>query len=409
MIGSSHRRRVGVVFVAVAASLVTAACGSSGNSGSAGSGGSGSGADFKVGVIVAQTGAFADYGKGEAIAAQLAADQINAKGGVNGHKIDLVIKDEAGKPDQAISVARELMDQDKVDVLLGPGLTTTALAAFPIINKESVPAISPSIVDPTAAPNNRPWTFTIGAPADILFPANFDAIKSAYPGVKKLALAYDPACAGCVSESKFITTFMTQQGYTVANSSNPVSITTNSTDLGAQASAIAALKPDAVIGSAAPGDWARLALALKQQGLNVPAFSGTGPSAPAFVQTAGPAGNGWTVLSAFWAENPDPAVQAFVSQIQPKLAAANIFGGQINSAHALYYDSVNIVAQVLKSSNLKGTESLENIRKAIDDGIQKLSSFQGVCGTMSMQPDGRMKIGGYNLVAKDGKFVKLGS
>ncbi len=401
---SRRHVRLGVAAAAAAVSLLATACSSSGG------GGSPSATDpFKVGVIVAQSGAFSDYGKGEAIAAQLAADKINAAGGINGRQIQLDIKDEAGKADQAISVAREMIDRDQVDVLLGPGLTTTALAAFPIINAAGVPAISPSIVDPTAAPKNRPWTFTIGAPADILFPANFPTITAAYPNVKKVALAYDPSCAGCLSESKFISSYVAQQGWTVLNANNPVSITTNSTDLGAQAATIAGLHPDGLIGSAAPGDWGRLALALKQQGLNIPAFSGTGPSAPAFVQTAGAAGTGWTVLSAFWSANPDPDVQAFVSAIGPKLKAANIFGGQVNSAHALYYDAVNIVAQVLKTANLAAGTSLADTRKAIRDGIQNLQSFKGICGTMSMQADGRTKIGGYVLTDQNGAFVKLGS
>lgn len=397
--------RLGVGAASLALSMLfVAACGSGSGSESA------EAADeIRIGVIVARTGPYADYGRGEEIAARLAAEELNAAGGINGTKVTLVIRDEAGKPDQAISVARELMEHENVDVLLGPGLTTTALAAFPIINEVGVPAISPSIVDPTAAPKNRPWTFTIGAPADILFPANYPTIASAYPDVKRVALAYDPACGGCLSESTFMADYLEEQGVEVVNKSNPVSITTKSADLGAQASAISALKPDALVGSASPGDWGRLALALKQQGLSIPAFSGTGPSAPEFVKTAGAAGDGWTVLSAFWDENPDPQVSKFVDAMTPELQEADIFGGQVNSAHALYYDAVNVVAAALKANPIEEGSSLADRRAAIRDGIQGLSAFTGVGGEMSMQEDGRMKIAGYVLALDGDRFVRLGS
>jgi branched-chain amino acid transport system substrate-binding protein len=94
----------------------------------------GNAADIKVGVAEALTGPAAKYGVAIKNGFTLAADGINAKGGVNGNKIALVVEDEQGKKEEAINVFKKLIFQEKVLLVFGPTLSNSAFAADPIAN-----------------------------------------------------------------------------------------------------------------------------------------------------------------------------------------------------------------------------------------------------------------------------------
>src|SRR5690349_21257975 len=85
-------------------------------------------ADIKVGVAEALSGGAAQYGTAIRNGFQLAADEINGAGGVNGNKIALVVEDEQGKKEEAINVFKKLIFQDQVLMVFGPTLSNSAQA-----------------------------------------------------------------------------------------------------------------------------------------------------------------------------------------------------------------------------------------------------------------------------------------
>ena len=89
-------------------------------------------ADIKIGVAEALSGGAAQYGASIRNGFQLATDEINAAGGVNGNKIVLSIEDEQGKKEDAINVFKKLIFQDQVLMVFGPTLSNSAQAADPI-------------------------------------------------------------------------------------------------------------------------------------------------------------------------------------------------------------------------------------------------------------------------------------
>src|SRR5206468_12887330 len=74
---------------------------------------------IKVGFSSAMTGPSAITGEGVKWAAQMLADEYNAKGGIMGRKIEISFGDNAGTPGEAVSAVRKLVDVDKVDVIIG--------------------------------------------------------------------------------------------------------------------------------------------------------------------------------------------------------------------------------------------------------------------------------------------------
>src|SRR5215204_6534970 len=92
----------------------------------------GGGDTIKVGVYGDTSGATSSFGQSTKNGIQLAFDEINAAGGVNGKKLEMIFEDDQGRPEQATTVVQKLVNQDKVQALLGEVASTNSLAAAPV-------------------------------------------------------------------------------------------------------------------------------------------------------------------------------------------------------------------------------------------------------------------------------------
>jgi branched-chain amino acid transport system substrate-binding protein len=104
-------------------------------------------ADVKIGVAGPMTGANAAFGEQYMKGAQAAADEINAKGGVNGEKILLVKGDDACEPKQAVTVAKDLTNQ-KVAGVVGHFCSSSTIPASEIYDEAGIIAITPGSTNP---------------------------------------------------------------------------------------------------------------------------------------------------------------------------------------------------------------------------------------------------------------------
>ncbi|WP_210642614.1 MULTISPECIES: ABC transporter substrate-binding protein [unclassified Pseudomonas] len=104
-------------------------------------------ADIKIGVAGPMTGANAAFGEQYMKGAQAAADEVNAKGGVNGEKIVLVKGDDACEPKQAVTVAKDLTNQ-KVAGVVGHFCSSSTIPASEIYDEAGIIAITPGSTNP---------------------------------------------------------------------------------------------------------------------------------------------------------------------------------------------------------------------------------------------------------------------
>jgi branched-chain amino acid transport system substrate-binding protein len=115
-------------------------------------GGNGTTADtgdtIKVGVYGDLTGQTSSFGQSTKNGIELAVEEINNAGGVNGKKIQLIVEDDQGRPEQAKTVVSKLINQDKVQAVLGEVASTNSLAAAPVAQEAKIPMISPSSTNP---------------------------------------------------------------------------------------------------------------------------------------------------------------------------------------------------------------------------------------------------------------------
>ncbi|TET89188.1 MAG: hypothetical protein E3J46_03780 [Desulfobacteraceae bacterium] len=95
--------------------------------------------NIKVGVILPLTGKLARFGEIEQKSFRLAVEEINATGGVNGNRIDLIIEDTTGRPDVGRSAIEKLILQDKVVVVGGGWSSSVTWAAATVAQQRKVP------------------------------------------------------------------------------------------------------------------------------------------------------------------------------------------------------------------------------------------------------------------------------
>jgi branched-chain amino acid transport system substrate-binding protein len=115
-------------------------------------------AEIRIGATLSETGPASFLGDPEAKTLKMLVDEINAKGGVLGEKIELIAYDDGGDPNKARTFATRLVENDKVVAVIGGTTTGTSMAALQVFEDAEVPFISLAgaieIIDPV-----RPYTF----------------------------------------------------------------------------------------------------------------------------------------------------------------------------------------------------------------------------------------------------------
>ncbi len=317
-------------------------------------------ADLKIGVAEALSGGAAQYGAAIKNGFQLAADEINAAGGINGNKLVLQVEDEQGKKEEAINVFKKLIFQDKVLMVFGPTLSNSAQAADPIAQAAKTVAFGTS--------NTADGITSIGdyifrnsvTEADVL-PETIK-VATKHTGIKKVAVLYG-------NDDVF-----TKSGYdnfkkALADLKIPVTTTETfakgDVDFKAQLTKIKASNPDAIVLSALIAEGAPIMVQARQLGINVPFIGGNGMNSVKVFDLAKGSSDGLWVGSPWSIENSTPANTKFISAYKAKYnVAPDQFAAQA-------YDAMYIAAGAIKSVKISG--NLDADRKALRDALPKVT------------------------------------
>lgn len=119
----------------------------SGDDGDGGDGGGPSGDPVKIGAIVTISGPAASIGEDQRTGMEMAVEELNEANGILGRPVELIVKDDGGDPTQAAQVMRELVDQENVDLILGPTLSSPTLAAADVATRAEKVMITTASAD----------------------------------------------------------------------------------------------------------------------------------------------------------------------------------------------------------------------------------------------------------------------
>ena len=115
-------------------------------------------AQIKIGAVLSVTGGASFLGDPEKKTLEMYVADINAKGGIAGKKIEIVIYDDASDPNQARTFATRLIEQDKVDALLAGSTTASTMAIIPLAEEAQTPLINFAGAVQAVAPVKK-WNF----------------------------------------------------------------------------------------------------------------------------------------------------------------------------------------------------------------------------------------------------------
>jgi branched-chain amino acid transport system substrate-binding protein len=357
--------------------------------------------EIVLGYLPSGGGPFATFSKTNQIAAQMAVDEVNASGGVNGKKLRIIAFDTEGKPDQAVVGLRKLADDDKVMAIIGPFSSSECRVAFPAADRAGVPVMSMASSAPNLA---EPFTFAFRNTSDegYLFDRVMRALKEKNYPTKTAAIAYatDDVISKTMGE-KVLPTLMQKAGTEIKLN---VTFQSQAFDLAPQVSQLVAQPTDLLGIGSGPETAVRLVQELRRQGGKARPVAGSTIADPELPRLMGAAGNGTVIPTAFYA-NLNDRTRKFEAEFLKRTKAAGIDRTASSQFDAASYDIVLIYAAAMKTAKVTGgAANLGTERAAIRDELRQMKDFPALEGTISFGKNGDALKPAYVIEMNDAKW-----
>lgn len=326
---------------------------------------------IKIGVVVSQTGVGAYQAEQSLRGLNLAAEEINSAGGIDGRKVELTIEDSKTAPASAVAAVKKLIEIDGVKVIIGDSWNSTTEAMVPVTNQSKVILISPiASLDSLSADDY--FFRTIPNTNDMIVPL---ADYAARTGIKKVAILRQNTPFGIEHAADFKAAFEKNGGSIV--SEEGFELTT--TDYRSQITKAKASNPDAIFDLAATGPSTGLLIKqAKDLGVNVKWLGSYGSENGALVKEYGPTIEGLTYPYPYNAQSNDVTVKSFVDAYKQKYQETPDFGA------ANSYDALQVIATAIKEAGADDTAKIKSALLGIRD-------FAGASGTLSFDRNGDVK------------------
>ena len=364
-----RRRSLVSLFAAFALVLAASACKKKGGESGTGSSGQAGGAEIVIGHYGSMTGSTAHFGQDTDKAARLAAEQINAAGGVLGKKLKIVTLDTRGDGAEAANAVSRLIDVEKSTAILGEVASSLSLQGGPIAQRRKIPMVSPSSTNPKVT--------QIG---DYVFRVCFiDPFQGKVMAVfarnnlklDKVAILKDVKNDYSIGLADAFQKAFVAAGGTIAAEQ---SYAQGDTDFSAQLTAIKSSGAQAIW---VPGYYAEvgaIARTAARLGLKVPLLGGDGWDAPELFTIGGDALNGSYFSNHFAPDQASPLAQKFVADFKAK------YGQEPTGLGALGYDGIVVIADAIKRAG-----KVEPA--AIRDALAATKGLETVTGKITMDKD----------------------
>lgn len=339
----------------------------------------------RLGVVLELSGPASIWGQPQRDSVQMLADDVNAKGGVRGQKVELVVYDNESKETNSLVLAKRLVEQDRVVGIIGAGTTPTTMPMVPYVTQAEVPLISMGSSDAIIKPpEQRRWAFkTPNNTSDVvarvleflkaksLTTVAFLSVNNAYgdTGVREFQKAAEPAGIKVAAWEKF--------GATDRDMKPQL---TKARAAGVKAVVVWAIPPAASIVSKNAQE-----LGLPRE-LQMVHDHGAG-SSPAFIDLAAGAAEGTVLVTAKLpvAEQlpeSDPQKQTLLKYAKDYRQRT---GKEPSAIGGMAYDAMLLFTKALEAA---GPD-----RKRLRDALEATKGVVGVTGVFTMSPEDHNGLG----------------
>ena len=353
-------------------------------------------APIKIGAIFAVTGGASNLGGPEAKTAEMFVEKVNQAGGINGHRIQLIVKDSASTPANAISLAKQLIDEEKVLAIIGPSTSGETLAIKEICQEGQTILMScaaaETIVNPVAK-----YVFKTPQKDSDAVRRIFQVMKD--KGISKAGVVTSNDGFG-VAGGKQLAALAPEFGITIAISEAYPKEATDLTDV---LTKLKGQEVQAVINWSIVPAQSLVAKNMKQIDLNVPLFQSHGFGNIKYVQAGGEAANGTIfpcgrllVADVLPDDHPQKALL-----VEYKKDYEARYGEDVSTFGGHAYDALLILTEAIK---MVGAPD----KQAVRDTIEALKGVVGTAGVFNFSAEDHNGLGMdafEMLTVKDGKFA----
>lgn len=382
------KKMLSVLLVSAVLVSMTACGGETESSSDGGEKASAGGSDtITIGASLPMTGSVALNGEMILEGIQMAVDECNEAGGIDGKEVVIDAQDDQAEPNQAASVANMMSADENIVAIIGSLKSSCTLAAAPIYEEAGVVALSPDSSSPEVT-NAGEYIFRIKN-SDVVL-AQTMAKGAISDGHTKFAILYEnnDYGAGVLEQSQIA---IEEAGCEIVCTESI--LTGEQTDFSSIISKIRESGADAILMGVDYNESGLVMKQMKDAGLDLPRYATDGLFTDAFIEVGGEAADGTTVLTSFITTDQSETVQNFIKKYQEK------YDGEMPSIfQAEGYDCGKIVIEAIENA---GTD-----RKAIRDYMATMS-YQGVTGDCTFDENGDVNIPLKRCIVEDGEFVLL--
>ncbi|BBD10041.1 ABC transporter substrate-binding protein [Desulfovibrio ferrophilus] len=323
---------------------------------------------IKLGAVLSVTGPASFLGEPERNTMEMLVEEINAKGGILGKQVELIIYDDETNVNKCVLAVDKLLKKDKVCAVLGPTISGNTLAIMGKFPKAQIPLISCAAAEKIVKPVN-PWVFK--TPQSDRHAVTKILKHVTAQGYKKIAILSVSNGFGQAGRAVLQELVPAQGMQLVADEVYGP----KDTDMTAQLTKIKSLAPDAIICWGTNPGPAVVAMNRVQLGITTPLYMSHGVASKKFIELAGAASEGimlpagrLIVADQIADANPQkPMLTAYAKDYQTRFKApVSTFGG-----HG--YDALVLTLKAIENGGSAEPQ-------AIRDNLEKLSGFVGTAG-----------------------------
>jgi branched-chain amino acid transport system substrate-binding protein len=345
--------------------------------------------EFKIGAVFPMTGGSVAQGEAYVKGAKLAEEEINARGGVEGIKVQVIPEDHSTQPNLAVTAFKKLSDVDKVGVII-TSFSSPTLAILPLAEEQRIPLVNPAANSPRLIGASK-GNYLISAIANVALEAEV-ALSYASKMLKATKMAYVFRNDDFGNGLKDIAVEMWKKmgGEVVAQESHEPT----AQEFATLAAKVKAANPDFLYLATSAAIQGQLVKQLREGGVTQQLLSYQGFEVQEILSVGGAAAEG-ALYTISGAPPSGPTVEAYKARFKAK------YGADPVTFNSLMYDAVNDIMRVVGEVRKRGLElNGPNIRDVFFD----LKTFEGVSGKYSPLKDGGCLRALDLKTVKDGKF-----
>jgi branched-chain amino acid transport system substrate-binding protein len=344
-------------------------------------------AQIKIGIFGPLSGDAAAMGQSERDAADLAIKEANDAGGIRGKKLEAVYADDAGKPEEAVNVAKRLIARDEVLITVGSISSPASLAASQVSRQSEVPQIVVAGTAQRITTQGNRWVFRSPVPDTKLVADLAGFINEKFPKLKKFAFLHVNDDFGRGGFEAFKAAGQ-KYGFEIVAEER---YARGDIDFTAQLGRIKASPAQALVEWSRYTEGALVAKQFAQTGMNMVRFGSDGVATPKYLELGGDAVNGVYFTTHFSpATGADiPAAKVFMDKFQ------KAYGRAPDAYAAEAYDAMTMAILAIEKA---GKED----RTAVRDALAQIS-FDSVRGPFKFDEKGDPLLVTHVVKIVDGK------